>query len=360
MGLNFYNSISKSISDQNLRTVLAGDSALDFMRLEIPNLDAANRFIKSYGFDTSNPDDLEELWGMHRRSVSILREHLTEAHEKIPDELADPSLLGEPGNLLVVASDVSEFETEEISKQQWACAILKIMHAYAHVKNDLFSQFSHEIQDQVLKRYRGHFLEDPALGVRLGKGDSSISLYKFEVKPFKRTSSSVIKLLSKKQAVAINLLDRLGIRIVTKNIYDSFRVIDFLLRENIVSFPNVMPEQSHNNLYPLNLLLEVMEEVSADADISTLLKEKLNENEARAEFKVKENAFSASDYRFMKFISRQLIEVDLGGKQIRFFFPYEVQVLDYESYIGNLSGAQAHDQYKKRQKDAARLRLFGK
>lgn len=349
MGLNF------SISEQNLKTVLSGDSAIDFTHLEILNLESANQFIQSYGFNSSKSEDAEELWGIHRKSVSILREHLLEDGEKIPDELGDPSLLGEIGNLLVIAS-----QKENSENQRWACAILKVMHAYAHVKNDLFSQFSDQIQEQILKRFKDHIVEDPAFGVKLGAGESAISLYKFDVKPFKRSSSSVIKLLSKKNAVAINLLDRLGIRIVTKNIFDSFRVIDYLLKENIVSFPNVMPEQSHNNVYPLNLLLEAVRNHPDIKNINQILHEKLIEEEDRAEFKVKENAFSSSEYKFMKFISRQLIEVELGGRVIHFFFPYEVQVLDYETFIGNLSGPQAHDKYKKRQKTAARLRVFGK
>lgn len=349
MGLNF------SISEQNLKTVLSGDSAIDFTHLEILNLESANQFIQSYGFNSSKSEDAEELWGIHRKSVSILREHLLEDGEKIPDELGDPSLLGEIGNLLVIAS-----QKENSENQRWACAILKVMHAYAHVKNDLFSQFSDQIQEQILKRFKDHIVEDPAFGVKLGAGESAISLHKFDVKPFKRSSSSVIKLLSKKNAVAINLLDRLGIRIVTKNIFDSFRVIDYLLKENIVSFPNVMPEQSHNNVYPLNLLLEAVRNHPDIKNINQILHEKLIEEEDRAEFKVKENAFSSSEYKFMKFISRQLIEVELGGRVIHFFFPYEVQVLDYETFIGNLSGPQAHDKYKKRQKTAARLRVFGK
>ncbi len=354
MGLNFLNSFG-SISEQNLRTVLSGDSAIDFSRLEISNLESANQFIQSYGYNATKSEDVEELWGIHRKSVSLLREHLMEDEEKIPDELGDPSLLGEIGNLLVMAS-----QKEQSERQRWACAILKVMHAYAHVKNDLFSQFSDQIQDQILKRFKNHIVEDPAFGVKLGSGEGAISLHKFEVKPFKRTSSSVIKLLSKKNAVAINLLDRLGIRIVTKNVFDAFRVIDYLIRETIVSFPNVMPEQSHNNLYPVNLLLEVMKSQPNAENINQILQEKMGSSEARAEFKVKENEFSATDYKFMKFISRQLIEIELGGKVIHFFFPYEIQVLDYDTYISNLSGPQAHEQYKKRQRVAARLRVFGK
>jgi uncharacterized protein (TIGR04562 family) len=350
MGLKF------SISEQNLRTVLSGDSAIDLEHLEISSLNQANEFLKSYGYDITHPEDSEELWGVHRKSISLLREHLMDDNEKIPEELSDPALLGEIGNLLLVASSVSNLDN-----QKWACAILKVMHAYTHVKNDLFSQFSDTIQEQVLKRFKRHVVEDTATGVRLGAGDEAIYLHKFDVKPFKRTSSSVIKLLSKKQAVAISLLDRLGIRFVTKNIFDSFLVINFLVKENIISFPNVMPEQSHNNLYPVNLFLDVARNLSQynRDNINEALFEKLKVNSETAEYRVKENHFSSENYRFMKFISRQLIEIELGGKNIHFFFPFEVQIMDYETYIRNLSGAQAHEEYKKRQKLAARLRVFG-
>jgi len=157
------------------------------------------------------------------------------------------------------------------------------------------------------------------------------------------------------------LLDRLGIRFVTKTIFDSFKVIDYLVKENVISFPNVMPEQSHNNLYPTNLFMEVLNDIGKydKESMQTLLQAKLKEYPERGEFKIKENIFSSENYRFMKFISRQLIEVDLGGKMIHFFFPFEVQIMDYETYINNLSGPQAHEQYKKRQKLAARLRVFG-
>jgi uncharacterized protein (TIGR04562 family) len=139
-------------------------------------------------------------------------------------------------------------------------------------------------------------------------------------------------------------------------------VIDYLVRESVISFPNVMPEQSHNNLYPVNLFLEVAQNLQkySRENINEFLMQKYKEKASQAEFKIKENVFSSENYRFMKFISRQLIEIELGGRHIHFFFPFEVQIMDYETYIQNLSGPQAHEQYKKRQKMAARLRVFGK
>jgi len=345
-----------SFSEQNLKTILNGGSVIDLDHLEVQSLDQAHQFIHSYGYDVHDEKDVEELWGIYRKSISLLREHLIEDGESIPEELGDPALLGEIGNLLLMAS----FKTHS-KNQKWACAILKVMHAFAHVNNDLFSQFSDVIQDQVLKKFRDCIVEDAVTGVRLGTGEDAIYLHKFVVKPFKRTSSSVIKLLTKSHAVAISLLDRLGVRFVTKNVYDSFRVVDFLVKQNVISLPNVMPEQSHNNLYPLNFFLKVIQEkkVSSQENINDLLIKKMKENPDAAEFRIKDNQYSSQNYRFMKFISRQLVEINVGEKNIRFFFPFEIQIVDYETFINNLSGDQAHDEYKARQKNAARLRIFG-
>ena len=99
-------------------------------------------------------------------------------------------------------------------------------------------------------------------------------------------------------------------------------------------------------------------------DISELLDKKLEGEEARAEFQNKENIFTDPDYKFIKFISRKLITVDIernGVKEkVRFFYPFEIPIMGYEPYLNNMRGPLSHDEYKKRQEKAARLRLFGR
>lgn len=347
-----------SLSEPYLRGILSGNSIIDMPTLDLTTKDQADSFIRTYGYDLNHNEDLEEIWGIHRKAVSLLREHLLEDGEKIPDELADPTLLVDISNLLLIASNPQSGEN-----RSWACAILKVMHAFCHIQNDLFSQYSDQIQEQVLKNFKNHINEDPAVGVSLGQGEGRIGLYKYEVKPFKRSSSSVIKLLSKRQAVAISLLDRLGVRFVTKNIFDCFKVLEYLLKENVISLPNIMPEQSNNSLYPINLFLETLPLLKGeDMDsqkAQEILNEKLQYSFSTPEYLIKENKFSSDDFKFIKFVCRHLVELEMGGKTVHFFFPYEIQLVDYESYIKNLSGAQAHEEYKKRQKQAARLRVFG-
>ena len=81
---------------------------------------------------------------------------------------------------------------------------------------------------------------------------------------------------------------------------------------------------------------------------------------ARAKFLEKHNSFTSRDYRFIKFITRQLVRVTHPdtGKSFSFFYPYEVQILDYEHYVRSLSGPASHEEYKSRQRARARQRVF--
>jgi uncharacterized protein (TIGR04562 family) len=215
-----------------------------------------------------------------------------------------------------------------------------------------------------LKPIQSQILEDPVIGTTLGSpmGEDSIFLKKFEIKQFKTTSSSVTKLLAKPELVAFSLTDKIGVRFVTKHLVDVFRVLRYLMEKNIVCFAHNIPEQTNNTLYPLNLFMEVVESVpqskkmSAD-DWDRLLTDKLQKERARAQFMEKYNSFTSRDYRFMKFITRRLVK--LQNPDFSFFYPFEVQIVDYQTYLNNLSGLASHEKYKERQVKKARLRALG-
>ena len=46
-------------------------------------------------------------------------------------------------------------------------------------------------------------------------------------------------------------------------------------------------------------------------------------------------------------------------RDVRFFYPYEVQITDLESHKQNTGGEASHQECKKSQLDSARIRLFG-
>jgi uncharacterized protein (TIGR04562 family) len=157
---------------------------------------------------------------------------------------------------------------------------------------------------------------------------------------------------------------------VTKSVFDSFQVIRFLVEENLISFPQIMPDQSSNNMYPVMEFLEVTQKLKskhnhehrlASEKIDRLLAQKLksNQNAFLGIFK-KDNPYSSQDFRYIKFISRKLVKVDsLGsGKPFAFFYPFEIQIMNEESFKKIQSGESEHSAYKNRQVKAAVKRLF--
>ncbi len=350
-----------------LFTLAGGRSVLEMQRLNIHTLEAATAFLKTYGFDVNLPETVERMWYYHRRSLVLLTERLGFEAVEIPEVLRDQKMLGDIRLLLLHAS--SRDEREKLL-QKWSCAILRTMHVFVHAENDLFSSFAEEIQNQIITPIQQRITyvgaqHSPALIEKNIQGDEErIELMAFELKPLKTSSSSVIKLLAKPDAIAMRLFDKLGVRFVTKNIFDSFRVIRFLSQQSIISFPHIMPDQSSNNIYPVELFLKFCEEEVSksltseeiEVRLMNLLRQSLSENK----FLRKENQYSGSDYRFIKFISRQLIKVngENGRGGFSFFYPFEVQILDQEGYLKTLSGPSEHAAYKERQMIAARKRLF--
>lgn len=344
-----------------LNTIAGGRSTLEMRRLQIFNLEAAQSFIKTYGFDLDDQNHLETLWQQHRRALVLMTEKLGFVESEIPPEVRDRKVLQDIRLLLLYAS-----RTGSDPIQKWACAVLRCMHVFIHAENDLFSFFANEIQDQILSSYEP-FISTQGQSVFLtGKVYSAnrIQLEHFQPKPFKTTSSAVLKLLARPDALAMRVFDKIGIRFVTKSVLDSFRVIQFLVQENMVSFPHIMPDQSSNNVYPVELFLEVCEKIKKtklknDDEIQNLFKDELKKTGDTALFR-KLNEHSDLNFKFIKFISRQMIRVktDNNASGFHFFYPYEVQIMDEESFLATTRGPLEHNAYKNRQRQSARARVM--
>ncbi|MEZ0392827.1 MAG: TIGR04552 family protein [Pseudobdellovibrionaceae bacterium] len=352
-----------------LHSVVGGRSAIDMPALNFKSLKEVDAFLKGYGFDGSQPESLERIWYFHRRALVLMQEKLGFALEEIPEVLRERKLLEDPRKLLLFASSM-----QDQNLQKWSCALLRCIHVFVHAENDLFSSFSEEIQKQILSPFQNCIYHDGTSGKTFLKAteDSAnpnsepISLLGFESKPFKTSTSTVIKLLAKPQALAMSVFDKLGVRFITHSMMDTFRVVRFLVDENLISFPHIMPDQSSNNLFPVDLFiracseLENKEKALSDSEVQGFFARYLERNKDEAEFFRKENAFSGQDYKFIKFISRKLIRIAVDGQksEFSFFYPFEVQIVDQEAHSKILSGPSDHQAYKERQRQAARKRLF--
>ena len=343
-------------------SLIGGRAIVETPRLGLHNKDEAYAYLKTYGYDPEVEVDREKLWALHSRAVIYLRTQLLAEGESIPEEVSDPKKLGDIAHLLLLASMP---DSAPDSLHKWACALLRVMHVISQLQNDLFNYFSLEIQEEIFRPYRQFIEKDGVSNIRLTGGNESIALHKFDIKPFKDSDSAITKLLAKPEEVAFGLMDKIGVRFVTNTLFDVFRVMRFLVFNHVVSPANLIPNQSNNTLYPVNLFLDVVEGLPQPtevepAKIDELLKARLEKESTKARFLEKHNVFTSRDYRFIKFITRQLIRVTHPEtqKSFSFFYPYEVQILDYDHFIKSLSGPASHDEYKARQRERARHRVL--
>ncbi len=349
---------------QLMKTVIGGFSTIDVPALDFRSLEEAGQFVKVYGYDLALTDEVEAVWRIFSDAIEIMQKYILEKDEKIPEVLSSREKLQDIRRLLLYASTRDHASN---TVQLWSCAILRVMHCVGHVENDLFFNYTSEIQDQIFKPIQAHIVSTDKGELVLGSKDDPdlIHLERFEMKAFKEKHSMVIKTLSKPETVAIDIFDKMGVRFVTKSVFDAFRVIRYLRVHNLICFANVMPNQSKNTLFPTNLFLETVDSFieqkkpfEAD-DIEDKLKQLIQSDSHRAQYKEKFNPFSDSDHKVIKFICRHLMKIKTANGLIRFFYPYEIQIMDYQTYIGNLAGTASHGEYKRRQRKAAHDRVLG-
>jgi uncharacterized protein (TIGR04562 family) len=272
----------------------------------------------------------------------------------------------------------------------WACSILKVVHTISHIDRDIRTHYFSEIQKQIFDRFYRFLNRDDHGQLYLGRtkdDELRVDLVEFQVKPKKSRDSILMKLLHKPESVAEELFDRVGIRFITKNRVDAIRVVHFLDQVNVIVAANIKPSRSRNTLVDTKYFREVLEHnISKPAVLADLL-ESVPHPQERAD-----NPFSSEHYRAIQFTCRQLIKIrnsvadqirDLKNltrtmtvepalasvidkidpktiqKMIRFFYPFEIQVMDQVSHIENEKGRSAHAEYKKAQQNSAMIRVMG-
>jgi len=380
---------------------VSGKSALDTKFLTAPVLDTeqVTSFLRGYGLDPNDPVSSAELFGNFQESMQFIKRYFLKEGGEDGLDLTIPSALymvTDVRDLFLMAAGNSEHGQEE---KLWAEIILKIMHTILHVDKDLRSNYFNAIQTQIFDRYYKYLHRDGDNNLFLKSGDLMIQLLDFETKSKKTRDSVIIKLLHKAENVAEELFDRVGIRFVTKTKFDCLRVVKFLIENNVVIPHNIKPSRSLNTIIDLNkfrhkyknvLKMSLRNELTEERFLAAVNRELIecgfdDGNSDR-------NDHTSTRYRSIQFTSRQLIryknpflkdfmdirkeakqdeESELGKKilaldtaliarDIRFFYPYEIQIVDQDSHKENTQGEASHQEYKRAQKISAMNRVFGK
>ncbi len=381
-----------------LRSILEGLSPIDLPALALMNREEANQFLLQYGYDMDDEEDREVAWRVHLEALAFTKRYLCVGPGDERETLVVPADIERPTDLrdlLVWASDRDGSE-----RQAWACALLRVMHTISHVNNTLRSEFFPEIKRQILDRFKQHVHQDSEGRLTLGRGPLSVPLLDIFYKEEKSRDSLILKLLHKPHNVAEIIHDRLGVKMVTPTRMDALLALRYMRQNHLILFANVTPGRSRNTLVNLERFRALYESLTSGlADLTEERRDQQFRNQIHEstlemdELMSKlDNPFTSPDYRSIQFTAQQLVKVenpgylrarrmrvqlekyhlgpDLEGllrelegpqeeRELRIFFPLEVQILDEENYRRTQEGPASHSDYKKRQVQAARHRVLG-
>jgi len=382
--------------------VCSGKSSLDATNYltDISDKDQVAKFLYGYGFDINDPVENAELFGIFQEALQFIKRYfLIEGNPdglnlKLPNFLYTMTSISE----LFLAATGHSSSNIKAEESLWAGVVLKVMHTILHTDKDLRYGYFSTIQQQIFDRFYKfiHRDEQNRLFLRNDQEGVNIPLYDFQTKAKKTRDSIIIKLLHKQENVAEELFDRIGVRFITYNKLDALRVIKFLHVNYVIMINNIKPSRSQNSLVNLQELRKKIRSLYKD----TLRKKADEEFFYRTLNQIIDdsppydlthtNRHTSEEYRAIHFTGRQLIKYrnpfmssfnevrklalkDKGNpltqallnldtspisRDVRFFYPFEVQLTDYESHLKNTMGEASHLEYKKSQLRSAMKRIF--
>ena len=389
---------------ETFEIMAGGKSSLDAKNYlsHFDGSDAAYEFLIGYGFDVHDPVQKAELFGIYQEAIQFIKRYFLKEGNAQGLDVAVPNrfyAILDVQELLLIATNKKSDEDSTKEEMIWAGVILKVMHTTLHADKDLRYRYFSTIQTQIFDRFYKFIQRDENNSLYLGTGDEvgSIPLVEFETKAKKTRESIIIKLLHKRENVAEELFDRIGVRFVTKSKVDSLRVLKFLYQNYITIVNNIKPSRSHNTLVDMEkfktgyfeILKESLKSELEEREFAEKLENLAEECSVYGKSEAV-NVHSSTEYKAIHFTCRQLIkyrnpflkefnevkrlakeqeESDLAKKilsldtssiarDVRFFYPYEVQITDIKSHLKNTEGEASHLEYKKSQLNSAMKRLF--
>jgi uncharacterized protein (TIGR04562 family) len=397
-----------------LDVIISGRSTIDTPNgFQLTNVEEAKSFVEGYGYDLEKPVESAEGLGNFHEALNFIRKNFLQPENPaglridVPRKILE---LTDVRDLFLLAGYHYPGQTHDgqgVYLRNWACSLLKVMHTIAHIDRDLRSPHFSDIQQQIFDRFYKFIHRDSDGNLYLGEEHSaeSIALAAFETKPKKSRESIILKLLHKPENVAEDIFDRVGIRFVSRTRLGALQVVKFLKDRMIVIPANIKPSRSRNTLVDVATFRVKLAGLLEQADqgklhyssIETILEDFLeqaalgpaapaNVNSAP------ENPHTSEFYRAIQFTARQLIKlknpmyddlrelktiakagtltedaakildrIDLKNlqRESRFFYPYEVQVMDIKSHEQNERGRSAHSEYKRAQVQTALKRVMG-
>jgi uncharacterized protein (TIGR04562 family) len=394
-----------------LDVIISGKSTIDTPNgFQLTSVEEAKSFVDGYGYDLEKPVESAEGLGNFHEALNFIRKNFLQPENpnglkiEVPRKILE---LTDVRDLFLLAGYHYPGQTHDgqgVYLRNWACSLLKVMHTIAHIDRDLRSPHFSDIQQQIFDRFYKVIFRDSEGSLYLGEESSvRIRLAAFETKPKKSRQSIILKLLHKPENVAEDIFDRVGIRFVTESRLGALQVVKFLKDRMIVIPANIKPSRSRNTLVDISSFKSKLADLLAQADQDKITYDSIEQSLERfledyggapppSSAPSPENPHTSEYYRAIQFTARQLIKLtnpmyddlrELKGiartralgedvtmlldrinlksvqRESRFFYPYEVQVMDVKSHEQNERGRSAHSEYKRAQVQTALKRVMG-
>lgn len=327
----------------SVRTALEGRSFIDTKRIHIHTEQEATEYLDCYGFNIDDEFDAAELEELRLEAIDLIKEELLKPDEQIPTEL-------------IAQKDVRQYLLNASghglhSLASWSGAILRVLHTLTHSHSYLNDIYHDAIREQIFSRFEGHILRDKP-GCWLGK----TKLIDVEFRTAKSRRSVAMKLMHKAENVAADIFDWIGIRFITEYRCDVVDILAYLREQHIVTYANIKPSRSRNTLIDMEWLNACLKK---GMPVEKIKEEMQSKELPPSERMIEHNQFSEISYHSVQITCRQRIKIpQSNGKNLCFFFPFEIQMMDEKSFLKTREGLASHSEYKNRQRIAVRKRVL--
>ncbi len=323
---------------ESVRLILRGDSVIDWHRLNLASEAEATTLLVAQEFRPDEAADRARLDSIRGDAVSYLRRQFD---FPIPKPVESASV----EELLLMASGKGH-------RQTCACAILKAMHIIHHLDGRELL-FCLPMSDQEVF----HLVEEKVYRVIGGMLSAGFPIVEF-VGGRKNKDSLYTKLLSKPDASASAIYDKVRFRVVVRSREDILPVLLYLT-EHLFPFSLVLARQSINTIFPFRkYALENPHLRSMIKHFQTGVDDALTPSD---------NEFSDQSYRVIHFVVDLPIRLPAKTMELAppsawslgsvVFVLCEFQVVDQATEQGNEQGEASHERYKERQRHAVKRRL---
>lgn len=330
----------------SVRAALNGSSFIDQKRMHIHTEQEAHDFLESYGFDLEDAMDVLELESLRKEAIELIQEELLLENEVIPDVLIQEQDIRK---YLISASGHGER-----ALAPWSAAILRVIHTLSHSHSYLNDIYHNPIREQIFNRFSQHIIRNDN-GCFLG----DIKLNEIEFREAKSRRSVALKLLHKAENVSADIFDWIGIRFITEHRADVLDVLAYLRMNHVITYANLKPSRSRNNLIDLEWIDKCLKRGMSTDEIRHEMESIHLPQKSISTKQAEKNPFSGVSYQSVQITCRHRIKIrQENGFNMSFFFPFEIQLMDHKSFLDTREGLASHGEYKKRQKQAIRERVF--